>query len=162
MQSISKPVVLVLGLALGAFISATWFLGLPLISFSGNAYVSSASTATSSTPVATPDSGAVAVSDQKAGNSVLIDSVTVPPPGVWIAVREMSGTDLGNVLGAVRARGPLSDISVPLLRATLPGQTYAVMLYRDDGDGVFDANQDSVYVDFDTDQRVVVLFKTLP
>src|SRR5437870_4543809 len=49
-----------------------------------------------------PESGAIAISDQPAGAHVRIESVTVPPPGVWVAVREVSGSDLGNVLGAVR------------------------------------------------------------
>ena len=36
-----------------------------------------------------PLSGAVSVANQSAGSSVTIESVTVPPPGVWIAVREI-------------------------------------------------------------------------
>lgn len=104
-------------------------------------------------------SGAVAVSDQGAGDSVRIDSITVPPPGVWIAVRESSTSGLGNILGATRVHGPASAVTVSLLRATTPGRVYAVELYRDNGDTVFDINSDSVYVDFDTGARVVALFK---
>jgi hypothetical protein len=84
----------------------------------------------------------------------------VPPPGVWVAIREVSGRDLGNVLGAVRVVGPHTSVVVPLLRATEPNRSYAVQLYRDDGDGAFDPSINSVYVDFDTGARVVEYFTT--
>ena len=100
------------------------------------------------------------MSDQAAGSAVIVDSVTVPPPGVWVAVRETGGDTLGNVLGAMRVGGPRMNVSVPLLRATEPGHTYAVQLYRDDNNGLFDPTLNSVYVDFTTDARVVVYFKT--
>ena len=86
--------------------------------------------------------------------------MTVPPPGVWVAVREVQGGDLGNVLGAARASGPRSNLSVPLLRATEPGHSYAVELYRDDNGGAFDPSVNSVYVDFTTGARVVEYFTT--
>jgi hypothetical protein len=79
---------------------------------------------------------------------------------VWVAVREVVGDELGNVLGAVRVSGPKSGVSVPLLRATEPGRSYAVQLYRDDGNGAFDVVVNSVYVDFDTGARVVAYFTT--
>ncbi len=117
-------------------------------------------TATSTSPASTAASTLVAVHDQKAGAAVTVDSVSVPAPGVWVAVREMQGNDLGNVLGAARVLGPATNVSIPLLRSTVPGTTYAVLLYRDDGDGVFDYQKDSVYVDFSTGERVVALFTT--
>lgn len=146
---------------LGALLVSAWFLNgnpsltLPLPS-------SSPLTAATSTSPTAPQSGALSVADQAAGDTVTVESVTVPPPGVWVAVREMHGTDLGNVLGAARAGGPRSNFSVPLLRATEPGRPYAVELYRDDGSGVFDLSKDSVYVDFDTSAPVVAYFRTLP
>jgi hypothetical protein len=142
------------GFLSGAALTVAWFL-------IGNAItlpVSSLSMATS-TPAA-PESGAVFVTAQPAGDTVIIDSVTVPPPGVWVAVREVRGGELGNVLGAARASGPRSNFSVPLLRATEPDRPYAIQLYRDDADGVFDLEKNSVYVDFDTGARVVASFTT--
>lgn len=114
---------------------------------------------TTSTP---PQSGAISVADQPAGSSVMLDSVTVPPPGVWVAVREVNGTDLGNVLGATRLTGPRSQISIPLLRATEQGFSYAAELYRDNGDNTFDLNADSVYIDFATGAPVVEHFSATP
>lgn len=111
------------------------------------------------TPI--PESGALSVAaSQSAGDTVLIESVTVSPPGVWVAVREMNGADLGNVLGAVRINGPRTGVTVPLLRATEPGLPYAVELYRDDGNGEFDLATDSVYVDFATGAPVIAYFST--
>lgn len=105
-------------------------------------------------------SGAISVTNQPAGDTVLIESVTVAPPGVWVAIRETNGESLGNILGAARVQGPRTEVSVPLLRATLPGLVYAAELYRDDGDGRFDLASDSVYIDFDTGSRVVARFIT--
>jgi hypothetical protein len=111
---------------------------------------------------AASDNSIAVVDDQAAGLQVEIESVTVPPPGVWAAVREMDGSDLGNVLGAVRVKGPQTQVSVPLLRRTEAGASYAVELYRDNGDDQFDLANDSVYVDFDSGSPAVTYFKTLP
>lgn len=106
------------------------------------------------------DSGAISVIDQPAGTSVTIESLTVPPPGVWVAVRDVNGSALGNVLGAERVQGPHTNIVISLLRATLPGRSYAVQLYRDDGSTTFDLANDSVYVDFATSAPVIAYFTT--
>lgn len=106
------------------------------------------------------ESNLLSVADQPAGDEVMIESVTVAPPGVWIAVRDMIGDDFGNVLGAARVGGPREDVSVPLLRSTVGGRDYAVELYRDDNNGAFDPAVNSVYVDFETGARVVVHFTT--
>lgn len=145
------------GLALGALGMWLWYAHPQMQQTLGDTDID-ALTSTSTPVTESSTSGAVSVADQAAGNSVLITSVTVPPPGVWVAVREVVGNDLGNVLGATRVRAPMSNVTVQLLRNTIPGQTYAVMLYRDDGDNIFDHNVDSVYVDYDTGERVVVYF----
>lgn len=113
-----------------------------------------------STPSGFKEGGSISVNDQTAGDAVVVESVTVPSPGVWVAVREIVDNDLGNVLGAIRVTGPLSNITIPLLRATEPGRTYAIQLYRDDTGGSFDATKNSAYIDFDTGDRAVAYFKT--
>jgi hypothetical protein len=155
-----------LGIIFGVVLTGAWFLGngKPAESTSADIPLALATTSasTAATPAAnTPDaSGAVSVSDQKAGMTVLVESVTVPPPGVWVAVREVTASGLGNILGAALAKGPRSSFPVPLLRATEPGNAYAVELYRDDGDGLFDPNSDSAYVDFATSDPVIAQFTT--
>lgn len=141
---------------LGALLVGVWFTNDNLGSFP----LSSSSLLATTTASLRGESGAVSVTNQPSGESVIIESVTVPPPGVWVAVREASGTDLGNVLGAERVVGPHGNISVSLLRPTEPGRSYAVQLYRDDNNGNFDPAVNSVYVDFDTGARVVAFFTT--
>ena len=141
------------GLALGIVLASAWFIG-------ERALPASPAPVPLSLAASAPASGAVSVADQKAGMTVAVESVTVPPPGVWVAVREVNGGDLGNVLGAVLVGGPRSAVSVPLLRATEPGRRYAVELYRNDGNRTFDLAVLSVYVDFDTGEPVIDYFTT--
>lgn len=119
------------------------------------------STSTPSRAEADTRGSVVSVADQPAGDAVMVASVHAPVP-VWVAVRELSGRNFGNVLGAVKVGTPRADVSVPLLRGTLPGRTYAIELYRDDGTGAFDPASFSVYVDYDTGSRVVAYFHTTP
>lgn len=147
----------VAGAAVGVLLAGAWFLGGGSLALPESA---SRGAATSTGERAAPESGAVFVADQGAGDTVIVESVTVPPPGVWVAVREVRGVELGNVLGAERASGPRSNFTVHLLRATEPDRPYAVELYRDDAGGVFDLAKMSAYVDFDTGARVVARFRT--
>lgn len=155
----------VVGIALGALLATAWFYGHPSNTISQTTPVANTTgiapaTTTVRAVLPTDRSGALSVSDQAAGSAVRVESVTVPPPGVWIAVREVENGQLGNILGAVRAKGPRSNFSVPLLRNTKPGTTYAAELYRDNGDELFNAASDSAYVDFASDQVVTTYFTT--
>lgn len=167
MRSNISLLTFVAGLSLGLIGGSLWTSeatrGVPLLPALPTLITDSSRTgSTTSAGPASDSSGAVAVEPQAPGMSVLVDSVTVPPPGVWVAVRETVGNGLGNVLGAARAPGPRSNFSIPLLRATDPGTRYAVELYRDDGDGTFEQSTDSVYVDYDTGLPVVAYFTTTP
>ncbi len=147
-------ILFVLGVALGGLSVYLWLMP-------GGDVVPERLDGGSEREMLTPDlSGSVSVGEQDAGMTVVVDSVTVPPPGVWVAVHEVQGAMLGNILGAARARGPVSHLSVPLLRATTPMQSYAIVLYRDDGDDLFELGEDSVYVDFETSKPVVAPFAT--
>lgn len=149
----------IVGIMLGALLVGVWFFDGKTISLLPLTSSSLSATTTGST---LPESGAVSVANQPPGESVVVESVTVPPPGVWVAVRETSGADLGNVLGAARVVGPHASVTVSLLRPTEPSRSYAVELYRDDNNGAFDPAVNSVYVDFDTGARVVAYFSTTP
>lgn len=109
------------------------------------------------------NSALLSISDQPAGTEVIVSSVSVAPPGVWVAIHEESeeGTLLG-VLGAARVRWQSTDVTVSLLRATEAGKNYIAVLYRDDGDDVFLLEKDSVYVDFESGKRVEAQFATTP
>lgn len=145
----------IVGVMCGALLTGAWVFSDTFVL----ALATPPPSSTTSTVASVRGNGSVSVLDQSFGDVVIVESITVPPPGVWVAVREVNGDDLGNVLGAVRITGPRSHVSVPLLRATEPGRSYAVELYRDNN-GDFDVTINSVYVDFDTGERVVAYFST--
>src|SRR3990167_720982 len=86
-----------------------------------------------------------AVANQPASALVLVTNVSVSDV-TWVAVRDyQNGGRLGNVLGARWVSGgPYPSVFVELLRPTVAGQTYAVTLYRDDGDKLFSSKKDSL------------------
>jgi hypothetical protein len=93
----------------------------------------------------TVSGGAVSVKDQPAGSSVLVSSVTLAQLG-WVAVRDSSGRTLG---AALFGAGTYSAVQVPLLRNTVSGEHYQVLLYADDGDKVFDLHKDTLVMNAD-------------
>lgn len=148
----------VAGLMLGALLAGAWFASDG--EFALPEWNTSSATSTAAVPDEIKESGAISVGNQPAGGSVIVESVTVAPPGVWVAVREKENGKLGNVLGAVRVPGPRSSVTIPLLRATEPDRSYAVVLYRDDAGGDFDPGRNSAYIDFDTGAPAVASFYT--
>lgn len=159
------------GLVGGILLSIIWFYGnaswsaalAPNPSTNATTTAPTTATLTNATSSSQSTSAALSVADQAAGKSVAVESVTVPPPGVWVAVREVNAGTLGNVLGAARAGGPRTNVTIPLLRATLPGRTYAAELYRpaDATSTRFDLQTSSVYVDLNSGKPVIVYFNTI-
>ena len=88
--------------------------------------------------------GSVSVVDQSAGNRVAIANATFPTNEGWIGVRDYVNGQMTGVLGV--ARWNLSEglvpTSVPLLRSTVSGYTYAVVFYSDNGDREFNLATD--------------------
>ena len=63
----------------------------------------------------------------------------------WVAVREDRDGVFGNILGAqYLPAGTYTNVTVDLLRGTEPGKIYYAVLYKDDGDKVFDYEKDSI------------------
>lgn len=87
----------------------------------------------------------VTVGDQPAGSLVRITSVTLPQIG-WVAIRDNNG----RVLGAGRFdTGTSESVDVELLRNTVAGEKYQVLLYADDGDMLYDLHKDSLVMNAD-------------
>lgn len=109
---------------------------------------------TTPSPVVTNGEGSVKVSDQSAGTVVRIDSADFPTSNGWIGVRDYSNGQLTGLLGVARWSDieGLSPTMVPLLRATVAGNTYAVVFYSDNGDREFnlanDAQMDGILSSF--------------
>ncbi len=88
--------------------------------------------------------GNVSVSDQSAGSRVEFTNAVFPTNEGWIAVRDYRDGQLSGILGAVRWNKStwLLPTEVRLLRDTVPGNTYAIVFYTDDGDRVFNLATD--------------------
>lgn len=94
--------------------------------------------------VATTSPYMVIVTDQMAGNTVVVDEAQ-SDVSVWLAVRENNGELLGRILGAHRMdAGSVTGMSIDLLRPTTANLMYAVVMYKDDGDGEFDNKLDTL------------------
>ena len=92
------------------------------------------------TPTVEASGEAVEVADQPAGMTVAVASAKLAEMG-WVAVRDNGG----RTLGAARLdAGAHAGIVVELLRGTLAGERYQVLIYIDDGDRVFDLYKDSL------------------
>jgi len=86
----------------------------------------------------------VIVTDQMVGNTVMVDEAQ-SDTSTWLAVRENNGDLLGRILGAHRMdSGSVTGMPIDLLRPTTANLMYAVVMYKDDGDGVFDNKLDTL------------------
>lgn len=87
----------------------------------------------------------VRVSDQPAGPTVVVSEMKSSATSTWVAVREQNGDLLGQILGARRIDSPsATGVSIDLLVSTVSHLMYAVVLYADDGDGVFEYANDTL------------------
>lgn len=95
-------------------------------------------------PSQTTGEGDISVSDQGAGSVVVLDSVTFPTNNGWVVVRDYVDGTPGNILGAARysLEVGLEPSSVNLLRSTEAGSTYQIVFYSENGDRVFDLDDD--------------------
>lgn len=107
---------------------------------------------------AAPMDDILQVGAQSAGSVVSVSRVNVPPPGVWVVVGEIREGMVWRALGAARVRDTTNDVRIDLLRPTVPGEEYAVLLYRDDGDEVFELRGDSAYIDYESAESVTASF----
>lgn len=100
-------------------------------------------TPTTNPPVMT--TSPITVNDQKAGVSVTVASVTLGEPA-WLAVTESVEGGV-RILGAqLFDKGVHEGKTIELLRGTLPGQSYRIVIRSDNGDHAFDPKVDSPLV----------------
>lgn len=93
-------------------------------------------------PAAKSPSAALLVEDQTAGASVEVAQVVTGEP-VWVAVREEKDGKLGNILGVQKvSAGTSTAVVVELLRPTITGARYTVVLHKDVGDSAFNYRED--------------------
>lgn len=140
---------LVTGIILGALLATSW-ARLNKDSASAHASQEAAGVALAdkeaSAKASTPQ--ALSVLDQKAGQSVAIQSLNLSKP-TWVVVYVSREGKPGNALGARLYFPGDSKGSVGLLRNTQPNQIYIVGLSVDNGDRVFSLNADKPMPDAD-------------
>ena len=97
--------------------------------------------------------GKVQVEDQAASKTIGLASATYPVSEGWIGVRQYDNEELGYILGVARfsEEQGLVPSEIPLLRSTTAGKTYAIVIFKEDGDRKFNLGGD-VQIDtvFDT------------
>jgi hypothetical protein len=100
--------------------------------------------------VTASNTNTIQVGAQQAGTPVRIASVQLDAgeAGGWVVVHEVQDGVIGNALGAIRKDSGLhTDVVVQLLRETVSGGTYAVVLYTDNGDRQFSLTSDTPLTD---------------
>lgn len=86
----------------------------------------------------------IQIQTQKAGKTVFINTVVFTKDG-WVAVHTQKGKFIGKALGVrYEKSGTQNNISIPLLYPTIKGRTYWIVLYTDNGDGLFNPSDDTV------------------
>lgn len=104
-------------------------------------------TPVTSSDTAKPTSTTLTVLDQVAGNQVRLQELDATEV-MWVAVREEKNGTIGNILGASKVFvGSDQNVTVELLRPTVSGNTYRVVLYRDVGALDFNHKEDVLISD---------------
>lgn len=88
--------------------------------------------------------GSITVLDQVAGASIAMASASYPIEEGWIGVRDFSNEKLGSILGVVRfskTQGLVPE-EIILQRPTVTGKNYAVVIFTENGDRVFNSATD--------------------
>ena len=88
--------------------------------------------------------GSLTVTNQDAGDTVVLTKVSYPEKSGWIVVSDYAGGAPGNILGAARYNldDELTPESVSLVRKTVAGSSYQVMFYTDNDDKSFSVKDD--------------------
>lgn len=90
----------------------------------------------------------ISVQNQKAGSSVVVDTISVKNIS-WAVITEDIAGKPGRILGAQKVLPGEIKTQVDLLRETVSGNTYHAIIYQDDGDGKFDFKVDSPILNVD-------------
>lgn len=88
-----------------------------------------------------PAEGAISISPQKAGSSIVVDEITLSKPG-FVVIHEDNAGSPGKIIGQtfLLTAGTKQDIVVKV--SVQAGKTYYAMLHSDNGDTKFNATDD--------------------
>ncbi len=148
-QAPAYAAVLVAGIIIGALLATAW-AKTHQSRASAHALAAAADTVSTTTQAkaASDTPQALVVLDQKAGHSVVIQSLYLSKP-TWVVVYVSREGKPGNALGARLYFSGNTKGSVGLLRNMQPNQSYIVGLSVDNGDRIFSLNADKPMADAD-------------
>lgn len=94
-------------------------------------------------PVEVPDSSLSLLPGQEAGAAEVQVNATLAKPG-FVTVHHAMGEAAADILGVSTflPAGEYTDLSVPLVTTTEPATYYFLLLFLDDGDGVYEPGID--------------------
>ncbi len=98
--------------------------------------------------------GKVVVDDQAPSSATKLKSATYPVSEGWIGVRDYQDEKLGGILGVARfsEEQGLIPSEIILQRPTISGKTYAIVIFTEDGDRIFnlagDKQLDKIFTTF--------------
>lgn len=95
-------------------------------------------------PTLAVGNGDIVVADQPASASVTMEKAVYPVSEGWIGVRTFENEELSNILGVNRfseSQGLIPE-NIELVTPTIPGKTYAIVVYQEDGDFDFSLSGD--------------------
>ncbi len=128
------------GLIIGALITTIWFTSAgsaaaPINTSDMTGAASSTDSSIAPGDMMLPSTALSIATPQGAGSQVVVDSATVSAP-TWLVVYETANGQPVRILGAsmIFPENNGKGATVPLLRATQPGETYVVGERLDDGD----------------------------
>ncbi len=101
------------------------------------------------------------VKTQTTGNAVIIDTVLLGAPG-YVAIHTMTGSKPGPILAnsQLLQAGTYKIVSIAMPSALTTWNNYAAMLHTDNGNGSFDAKDDSPITD-EKGNPIMVTFKAV-
>jgi hypothetical protein len=89
------------------------------------------------------DINRVMISDQYPGNIAYVSSVQLSNPGFVVIQEDKDGVP-GNVIGSKYFEEGINTGKVMLTKNTVEGKVYYAVLYKDDGDKLFDIEKDTL------------------
>lgn len=141
-EYIQYAVAVVIGFIVGAGIISIWNAKSGKVARSQTA-TSTAEQVSTQTPEGTVTSMGVSLEAQSVGSRVRVAHVELPKVG-WVVVHEIVNGKIGNALGAtMRDSGASDNVEVVLLRPMKAAGTYAIGLYTDNGNHIFERRADT-------------------
>lgn len=151
-------IALIVGFVLGAWWKSATVAETPVLPKVDNVVVGTSTADTVMKPVVDDTKlPSMMVSAQAAGSKVMVGAITVPYTS-WVVITEDVAGNPGRILGARRVATTDRTTEVILLRPTVKGGTYHAVIYKDNGDGVFDHKVDAA-VENSSGKAIETMFK---